>query len=176
LAARILTKAVCLLYILMLHKFSQAAQTDFEVGIGDELSVTVYNEPDLNVTSLVGPTGKLTIPLLGDMQVAGLTPAQLAKQLEQAYFNGYLVNPNVTVKVINYRPFYIRGAVNNAGAFSYVVNLTVDQAIAVGGGLKERASSRDWIIYREFSSEPIKVSKDTLVAPGDIIEIRESLF
>lgn len=152
------------------------AASEAPIGIGDTISIEVYNEPDLAVESLVGATGRLNIPLLGQIQVADKTPTALSIELEKAYFDGYLVNPSVTVKVIIYRPFYIRGAVKNPGSYPYVINLTTDQAIAIGGGLKDRASKRDWLIYRGDNKTVIEAGKDTAVYPGDIIEVKESIF
>lgn len=164
--------------ITVVCSFAPAAQQgeSFIIGTGDVISIDVYNERDLTVNAKVGQSGILRIPLLGDIKVTGKTPAELGKELEEAYFDGYLVNPSVSVIIESYRPFYIRGAVYKAGAYEFEYDLTVDQAIAIAGGLKDRASKSDWYIIREPKKERIKVSKDSAVFPGDIIEIEESLF
>lgn len=172
-----LIRAFLTFFLLAYATFLSAQQVEsFIIGTGDVLTIEVYNERDLTVRAKVGQSGKLRIPLLGDIEVVGKTPAELSRELEDAYFDGFLVNPSVSVVIESYRPFYIRGAVLKAGAYDFEYGLTVDQAIAIAGGLKDRASKSDWFVIRGPDKERIKVSKDAKVLPGDIIEIEESLF
>ena len=121
-------------------------------------------------------SGNVKIPLLGPMNVTGVTAKQLSEKLEAAYFDGYLVNPIVTVTIEEFRPFYIKGAVAASGAYKFDYDLTVDQAIAIAGGLKDRASRSEWFIVRGPQKRKFKVTRETKVFPGDTIEIEESLF
>lgn len=175
-AIRFLNQLTWLIITFALHFESSAKELDFPIGVGDELSITVYNEPDLSVTATIGASKTIQLPLLGEVSVVGKTPNELAEELEARLFDGYLVNPNVLVKVVSYRSVYVRGAVNKAGSYDFEVGLTVEKAIAIAGGLKDRASSREWYVIREPDKERIKVDKDTLIMPGDIVEIKESLF
>lgn len=176
-AANVIIRTFLAILLLVYSAFPFAQQVEsFIIGTGDVLAVEVYNERDLTVRAKVGQSGKLRFPLLGDVEVVGKTPAELSKELEEAYFDGYLVNPSVSVVIESYRPFYIRGAVLKAGAYEFEYDLTVDQAIAIAGGLKDRASKSDWFVIRGPEKERIKVTKDAKVLPGDIIEIEESLF
>jgi polysaccharide export outer membrane protein len=149
---------------------------DFIIGAGDTISIKVYNEPDLNVAVKVAKTGLVKMPLIGNIQVIGKTTEQLSKEIEQAYFDGYLVDPSVAVNIEAYRPFYIRGAVVYSGSYDFEFDLTVDQAIAIAGGLKDRASDNKWFVIRGEDKQRLPVTSDSLVYPGDIIEIEESLF
>jgi polysaccharide export outer membrane protein len=114
--------------------------------------------------------------LLGSVVVAQKTPKQLVTELEEKLLDGYLVNPIVSVLVEEYRPFYIKGEVRTPSVYPFSVNLTVGQAIAVAGGLKDRASRSDWQIIRGKNKQKIRVEQDTKVLPGDIITISSSLF
>ena len=174
-AIHILVRIVTLL-IICLSIAGEAKDLEIVIGPGDQLAIDVYNEKDLFVRATLPKSGVLRIPLLGDIVVAGKTPAQLAKELELAYLDGYLVSPSVSVIIESFRPFYISGAVKSSGAYKFELDLTVDQAIALAGGLKDRASKSDWYIIREPDKKRIKVSKDTPVMPGDVIDIEESLF
>ena len=154
----------------------QANEELFVIDSGDVILIKVYNENDLTVRAKVGKKGILKIPLVGDVKVSGKTTQELSHQLELAFLDGYLVNPSVSVTVESYRPFYIRGAVKKPGSYPFEFNLTVDQALAVAGGLKDRASSKNWYVIRGPQKQRIKATKETNVYPGDIIEIEESLF
>jgi polysaccharide export outer membrane protein len=153
-----------------------AANDEFSIGPGDVIVIKVYNEPDLSVKANVSQSGILKIPLVGDIVVAGKTSKELSEELEMAYFDGYLVNPSVSVMIESYRPFFIRGAVSKSGAYKFEYDLTVDQAIAIAGGLKDRASKRDWYVIRGVEKSRLKVTKESRIFPGDILEIEESLF
>lgn len=151
-------------------------ESEFVIGTGDVIQVEVYNEKDLDVRVRVGKSGTLKMPLIGNVKVNGKTTKQLEAEIEAALFDGYLVEPVVTVSFVKFRPFYIKGAVKTAGAYDFVFDLTVDQAIAVAGGLKDRASKKDWYIVRGSQKQRISATKETIVLPGDIIEIEESIF
>jgi polysaccharide export outer membrane protein len=82
----------------------------------------------------------------------------------------------VSVLIEEYRPFYIRGEVRSSGVYPFSLELTVDQAIAIAGGLKDRASRSGWHIIRGEDKTKLEVDKDTKVLPGDVITIKASLF
>lgn len=172
---RFLALLVASLAILFTHQV-EGEEQEFLIGSGDSLLIEVYNERDLTVRARVPKSGQLRIPLLGDVTVVGKTATQLARELEEKYFDGYLVNPSVSVLIEGFRPFFIRGAVKSSGSYDYEFDLTVDKAIAIAGGLKDRASNSDWYIIRGADKTRIKVDKEARVYPGDIIEIEESLF
>jgi polysaccharide export outer membrane protein len=87
------------------------------------------------------------------------------------------VEPQVSIEVLNYRPFYIIGEVNNPGSFAYVSGMTVINAVALAGGYTYRADQDDIIISRGGSTGPkIQAMPDTEVLPGDIVEVTERFF
>jgi len=90
---------------------SLASDKALVIGIGDTISISVYNEIDLSVRVRVGPSGQVNVPLIGDVFVVNKTVKTLSKELEIAFKDGYLVTPSVTVIIELYRPFYIKGAV-----------------------------------------------------------------
>jgi polysaccharide export outer membrane protein len=155
-----------------------AADEQFMIGVGDRILVTVYNEPDLTVRARIDKSGVVNFPLLGNLSVSNKTPKQLASELEENFLDGYLVKPLVSVLIEEYRPFYIRGEVRSPGVYPFSLELTVDQAIAISGGLKDRASRSGWHIIRgeDKTKTKLEVDKDTKVLPGDVITIKASLF
>lgn len=149
---------------------------DIPIGVGDEILIVVFNEPDLTVDIKVGESGNIKMPLIGELLVDGKTPDDLAEELTVILGDDYLVSPQVSVSIKTFRPFYIKGEVTRAGAYEYVIGLTVDQAIAIAGGLDERAAKGSWFIVRGIEKKRIAVDSESVVLPGDIIEIPESFF
>jgi polysaccharide export outer membrane protein len=116
---------------------TRAATPDpnYVIGAGDVLSVDVWKEPELSRTAPVRPDGKISLPLLDDLQAAGLSPTQLASAIT-AQLRTILVNPRVTVIVteINSRRIYVLGEVTHAGAYPLLTPVTVMQALSIAGG------------------------------------------
>jgi polysaccharide export outer membrane protein len=90
----------------------------------------------------------------------------------------YLVNPRIYVQVINYRPYYLIGEANTAGAFPYIAGMTYLKAIAIAGGFTYRAKKDVVYVVRagDPEQEEIKLDVDEKVQPGDIIRVAERLF
>jgi polysaccharide export outer membrane protein len=163
-------------FLCISSSFIEAADEQFLIGVGDRIIVTVYNEPDLTVRARIDKSGVVNFPLLGNLSVSNKTPKQLASELEQKLLDGYMVKPLVSVLIEEYRPFYIRGEVRSPGVYPFSLELTVDQAVAIAGGLKDRASRSGWYIVRGEDKTKLEVNKDTKVLPGDVITIKASLF
>jgi polysaccharide biosynthesis/export protein VpsN len=171
--------ALRLLVCLSFFYFSSVSHADsssLQISVGDSLAIAVYNEADLSLKVRVDNSGVVNFPLIGQVPVLNLTPKQLAKNLEERYDDGYLVTPSVTVSIERYRPFYIHGEVKAPGVYEFDQTLTVEQAIAIAGGLSERASSSKWFIARPSENKPLPVNKESPVLPGDIITINSSFF
>ena len=95
------------------------------------------------------------MPLVGEIMTAGLTARQLENEIEiRLKSGGYLVDPQVSIEVLNYRPFYIIGEVNNPGSYQYVNGMTVINAVALAGGFSYRADQDDIMINRGGSQGP----------------------
>ena len=118
------------------------------------------------------------MPLVGEIPALGLTPRQLEDKIEaQLQEEGYLVSPQVSIEVLNYRPFYIIGEVNNPGSYPYVNGMTVVNAVALAGGYTYRADQDDITITRGGSNgTSVAATPVTQVLPGDIIEVPERWF
>ena len=122
----------------------------YRIGSGDILSVVTWKEPGLSLEIvLVRSDGKITFPLLYDIQAAGSTPYELAKTIEKG-LKKFVENPYVTVHVQNplSKKFYILGEVMATGEYPLVKPLTVLQAFAIAGGFTEWASKKEIILLR----------------------------
>lgn len=172
-ALRILSTVLLACFLVLV---SAAVTAQITLNTGDVIKVDVYNEADLSLSTRIGKEGTIKMPLIGDIDVRDLTVQQVEQRIEAALLDGYLVEPNVSVSILEYRPFYIKGAVVKSGVYDYSVNLTVGQAVAIAGGLKDRASKSKWFVLQSGSQKRVKVTPDTPVYPGDTIEIAESLF
>ena len=167
---------VCLAFLLSFNSFGQNAQ-NYTLGPGDKIEIKVFGQPDLDVTALLGNSGKVNYPFLGKVKLAGLNTSQVEQIIIRGLQPDYLVNPNVYAQVTQYRPFYIHGEVNNPGAYPYQTAMTVNQAIALGGGLTERASIDKIYIFKEQTKEQqIRGSLNSQIAAGDTIKIEQRLF
>lgn len=150
----------------------------YKLGPGDALRVTVFRHEDLSGEFSLDGEGFFAMPLVGEIRGGGQTARQLENEIELALKSGgYLVEPQVSIEVLNYRPFYIIGEVNNPGSFEYVNGMTVINAVALAGGFTYRADQDDIVISRGGSSGPeMQAAPDTKVLPGDIIEVTERFF
>lgn len=122
----------------------------YHIDRGDILEIVTWKEPDFSRADiLVRLDGKISFPLLSDIQAAGKTPIQLKKEIE-AGLKEYVTAPNVTVTVQNAasQRFYILGEVLNTGEYPITKELTVLQAFALAGGFTEWASKKEIILFR----------------------------
>jgi len=151
---------------------------DYELGAQDEIRITVFGEPELSGEFIVATNGKVSMPLIGEVQAAGLSVTQFQNQTQDLLRDGYLIDPKVSAEVLNYRPFFILGEVNAPGQYPYANGLTVVNAIATAGGYTYRGNSRDVMIKRPDAPGEVRVklSPDLAVRPGDTIRVLERLF
>jgi polysaccharide export outer membrane protein len=144
---------------------------------GDQIQIQVFDEPDLTMDQRVGASGNINYSYLGDLRVAGKTAQQLEREITGLLENGFLVNPSVNVTVLEYRPFFINGEVRSPGSYPYQPGLTLDKAIALAGGLTDRASTRKMSVQKASGDQPQgRAAMSTPIAPGDIISIEEGFF
>ena len=153
------------------------AQESYILGPGDKVAIKVFGQDDLNVTTLLGNSGKVNYPFLGDISITGLTVKQVELFIEQGLKGDYLINPNVYVQVVEYRPFYIHGEVKKPGGYPYHPGMTVNQAVALAGGLTPRADDGSIAIFKESDkSNKQKASLAHTVNAGDTITIDQRFF
>lgn len=150
---------------------------EYRLGAGDQIRITVFNEPDLTGPFTVGAQGMIAYPLVGTIRAGGLTVPEFTTALQSA-LSTYVRNPSVAVEITNYRPFFILGEVQRPGTYPYSANLTVPNAVATAGGFTYRANRARVFIRRANEnverSYPLTVA--TPVLPGDTVRIGERLF
>ncbi len=136
---------------------SAPADTEYRIGPQDIIRIDVWKEPDISRTIPVRPDGKVSLPLLNDVQAAGLTAMQLAGSLRES-LSKYLTSPQVTVTVteINSRRVYITGEVTHPGAFPLLPNMTVLQALSSAGGFTQFAKAKNIYVLRTENGKQVK--------------------
>jgi polysaccharide export outer membrane protein len=151
---------------------------DYRIGGGDQLRVTVFGQEDLTGEYNVDSAGRISMPLLSQVSVGGLSIGETESLLEARLLDGYLRNPSVSVEVLTFRPFFVLGEVTNAGQYPYINGMTVQNAIALGGGYSERADTGEVIVTRQGSNGPItmRLAPTDVLLPGDTIYVRERWF
>src|SRR3954463_8698010 len=122
---------------------------EYRMGAGDKLRIEVYKDAQLSQSAQVRPDGKITLPLVGDMMASGLTPIELRDALT-AKLKEFVTNPTVTVIVVEATAAtaYVMGEVNHPGAVNLQAPITVMQALALAGGLKDFADAKNIKILR----------------------------
>ena len=161
------------------------ADPNYVIGAQDVLDINVWKEPDVSRTVPVRPDGKISLPLLNDVQAAGLTPAQLAAQITES-LKKYVTNPQVTVIVttINSQRVYILGEVTRPGAFPLIPGMSVLQALSSAGGFTQFAKVKSIFVRRlengketkyPFNYKEVingkKPEQDILLKAGDTIVV-----
>lgn len=153
--------------------------TQYKLAAGDVLRITVYGEPDLSLKRIrLNDAGTFSYPFLGEISAKGLTPNQVEQIIVNGLKQGYLNDPKVSLSQIEYRSFYINGEVQKPGSYPFVPGLTLEKAIALGGGLTERASIKRVTIVRGDGGSTLTddVTRSTTIAPGDTISIAQGFF
>jgi polysaccharide export outer membrane protein len=162
-----------------------ATPNDFVVGASDVLNINVWKEPEISQSVVVRPDGKISLPLIGEVLVSGLTPAQTQTLLANK-LQSILTNPQVTVTVteIRSRVVSITGEVVKPGAYPLLVPTTVLQLITSAGGLGQFANKKGIFVLRMVDgkqqrfpfnySHVIKGEKpeqNILLHPGDTVVV-----
>lgn len=169
-----------------------AADDDYRVGTGDVLRITVYGQPDLTTEARVGENGRITFPLIGDVQMAGSTPTQgeteIAKRLAKG---GFIIDPYVTVNVVQYRSQQVSvlGRVNRPGKYTLEKISRVTDALALASGIVVDGADVVTLVrtrdgkteYREIDVnglfQPGGEKANLLVQDGDILNVaRQPVF
>ena len=166
-------------------KKSATADPNYVIGAQDVLDISVWKEPDVSRVVPVRPDGKVSLPLLNDVQAAGLTPGQLAAQVTES-LKKYVTNPQVTVivTVINSQRVYILGEVTRPGAFPLIPGMSVLQALSSAGGFTQFAKIKSIFVRRMEDGKEVKYpfnykdvingkrpEQDILLKAGDTIVV-----
>ncbi|MCB2053242.1 MAG: polysaccharide export protein [Geminicoccaceae bacterium] len=150
---------------------------EYTLAAGDRLRINVFRHEDLSGEFEVDGNGNFAMPLIGEVQAFGLSSRALEKRIEDQLKQGYLVDPQVSIEVLTYRPFYIIGEVNNPGSYEYSNGMTVLNAVAVAGGFTYRADQSDIVLQRGGANAPkVVVTATTRMLPGDVVTVGERFF
>jgi polysaccharide export outer membrane protein len=138
-----------------------AVPPEFVIGPNDTLSVLFWRDKDMSADVVVRPDGNITLPLLNDIQAAGLTPDQLRERIlveARRYIED--PSPTVVVKEINSRKMFITGMVEKPGPYPITGPTTVLQLIAIAGGLKEFADGKNILVMRNDGGRQVAYTFD----------------
>ncbi len=163
---------------LQAEAFASLDGAPYTLASGDRLRIIVFGQDNLSNIYAVDGTGRIAMPLIGAVAVAGRTTAQAAGLIAARLRDGFIREPKVTVEVDAYRPFFILGEVTSSGQFAYVNGMTVQTAVAIAGGYAPRAAKDHAEITRHGPEGPVTaaVPITTPVRPGDTIVIKERWF
>jgi polysaccharide biosynthesis/export protein len=160
-------------------------EEEYKIGPQDVLRIDVWKEPEITRTVPVRPDGKISLPLLNDVQAAGLTAGQLSAFITEG-LKKFINSPQVTVSVseINSRRVYVTGEVAHAGAFPLLPNMTVLQALSSSGGFTQFAKVKGIYVLRTEDGKQVKhpfnykevlagrsQEQNITLQPGDVIVV-----
>jgi polysaccharide export outer membrane protein len=157
---------------------AQGLSSSYVLGPGDLISVQVFDEPEMSIETRINDRGSISYPFLGELSVKNLTALGLEDTITARLKGPYLVNPEVTVSILEYRPLFVNGEVEKPGGFPFSPGLTVRKAISLAGGFKERANKSRINVVRETDAQKASrsIEMDDQVIPGDIITVERSFF
>jgi polysaccharide export outer membrane protein len=155
---------------------TKPADPNYVIGPQDVLDISVWKEEQLTKTVPVRPDGKISMPLLNDVQAAGLTPTQLAGQITES-LKKFVTDPQVTIIVreINSQRIYMLGEVARAGAYPLLPNMTVLQALSSAGGFTQFANVKKIYVLRVENGKQQKFPfnyKHALESPDENIMLK----
>jgi polysaccharide export outer membrane protein len=166
------------------HPAASTVPPDYVIGADDTLRVSVWKEPDMSATLPVRPDGKISLPLLDDVQAAGLTPLELKESIKEK-LKKYVADPRVTIVVLamNSQRVFVTGEVNRPGAMPLLPHMTVLQALA-GAGFNQFANLKGIYLLRTEGGQQVKLpfnykdvvkgrntEQNIMLKPGDTIVV-----
>ncbi len=191
---KILKGSIIVALILSLNPvIVHSEEEEYKIETGDVLIITVYGQADLTTKARVGSKGEIAFPLLGNINLSGLTTSEAEEKTASLLKEDYLVNPQVNVFIEEYHPkkVFVMGFVNNPGEYELSKDrpTTVLEAITMAGGFKQGAAQNKPKVIRMEDGEkvtiPIKITDITnrsdneigiTIKAGDIIVVPESFF
>lgn len=154
------------------------SMTQYQLGAGDVISISVYGEPELSIKTRLPDVGTINYPFLGEIKLVGLTLDQVERKIYDGLLGDYLISPSISVNIVEYRPFFIDGAVKKPGGYPYQPGLTVNKAAALAGGYTDRADKQEIQIVRVVNGNAttMKVKIGDMIQPGDIVTVANGYF
>lgn len=155
-----------------------AASAPYLLDSGDKLRIVVYDQANLSASYTVDGGGNISFPLIGTVRARGISTQALAQTLAARLRAGFLRNPNVTVEIEAYRPFFILGEVRNPGQYPYVNGMTVQTAVAIAGGFSARARKDEVQVTRPVKDRVWvgRLKPTQQLRPGDTVNVEERFF
>lgn len=158
---------------------SMGSPPAYKLDAGDRVAINVFGEENLSGEYEVDQSGIVSLPLAGRVTVANLTTQDAERTIAKRLSEGFVSNPNVTVSVVRYRPFYVLGEVARPGGYPFYSGASVLSAVAVAGGYTYRAEKFGIRLLRQGGdgkAQPQKITPGTYIEPGDIIIVPERWF
>lgn len=177
-------KIVLLVCLMLLSRtvfaagYGEPGTAQYQLASGDMVQITVFGQDDLSMKIRLPDVGTINYPYLGEMKVVGLSVQELETQIFSGLQGDYLVNPSVSVSILEYRPFFIDGEVKRPGGYPFQPGLSIDKAAALAGGYTERASKTEIFIVREVNGAAVRIATNSTetLKPGDIVNIKQTFF
>lgn len=176
------------------NRFASHVEGDYRIGVDDRLQITVWRNPELSLTVPVRPDGKISVPLIGDVQAGGNTPTQVAAIIKDK-LTAYIREPNVAVILTELRSHEflsrvrVTGAVRTPRSMPYRPGMTVLDAVLEAGGTNDFAAPNRTKLYRKTKTKTDvldidladiltkgKLESNFELKPGDVVTIPERLF
>ncbi|OLF79736.1 capsular biosynthesis protein [Alteromonas sp. W12] len=154
------------------------SMSQYQLGSGDRINISVFGQDDLSMEIRLPDVGTINYPFLGELKLVGMTAAEVESLIYEGLLGDYLVNPSVSVSIVEYRPFFIDGEVKRPGGYPYQPGLSVNKAAALAGGYTERANKDKITIVRETDGQQFEfsVSVTDMIQPGDIVTVNQRFF
>ena len=158
--------------------FQASLNTPYTLGSGDRIRALVFGQDALSNAYAVSGAGAISMPLIGQVPVQGMTAAQAEKAIEARLRQGFLRDPHVSVEVEAFRPFFVLGEVTAAGQYPFVNGMTLRKAIAIAGGFTPRGYQQTAIVTRVIDGHPVagEFPLDWPLRPGDTVTVQERIF
>lgn len=170
---RVKKKYVLIIFFLILFQFSIITAQDYIVGEGDVLRITVYEHADLTTIERVSGDGSIIFPLIGQVEVEGLTLSEISQKIAEMLSDGYIINPQVNIFIQEFRSkkAFIMGEVNKPGLHVLHGTTTFLELLSAAGGLTENAGDRAILKRKTGSSDGpekiIAIDLKQLIEKGD---------
>jgi len=167
---------------------------DYRIGVDDRVQVTVWRNPELSIAGPVRPDGKISVPLIGDVEAGGRTPSEVAENIKKQ-LSTYVRDPNVAVIVIELRSHEyltrvrVTGAVRTPRSLTYRPGMTILDVVLEAGGVNDFASPNRTKLYRRGKDKTEvfdielgdilskgRLESNVSLRPGDVITVPERLF
>jgi len=162
-----------ILFLLLLLPLNSAFGQEYKIGEGDLLKITVYDNPDLNTEARVGGEGGITVPLIGEVNVSGLTATEIGKKLADLFANGYIKNPQISVFILEYKSkkVTVLGEFIKPGLIEMRSESTLMEVISGAGGITA-AAGNTLFIQRNINKGSTGPKSDVTI-PIDLVKLLE---